>query len=208
MHGPQGTEGLARKAVAEAQAIRDELGLQEREEYGGMLVTLGILDEDQGRFKEALVIYDKAKAGLVQHKKGTTLLGTMASCHEKLQQWREAVACRKEVVEHNRNLAGTSHPDYAITLNNLATLLFSLKQYEEAIARYEEALPIFQSVFGEQHPITVQVTNSLALPRQHAQQPHRGLINVGHDYRMCNQCGKVVKHMSECSGWVRTRVVL
>jgi tetratricopeptide (TPR) repeat protein len=195
----------SRKAIAEALAIMDELGLQQSEEYGGMLVTLGSLDLDQGHLKEALVIYGKAKAVLVQHKghEYGPLLDNMASCHKELQQWNEAIACRKEVVEHNRNLLGTSHPDYASVLNNLATLFFSLKQYEEAIPRFEEALPICQRVFGDQHPITVGVASSLAIARQRAKQPHRGMIKVGHDHRMCNQCGKVVEHTSECSGCAR-----
>jgi hypothetical protein len=48
-------------------AIMEELGLQ-RHEYGSMLLVLGGLDQDQGRYKEALAIYDKAKAVLVQYK--------------------------------------------------------------------------------------------------------------------------------------------
>jgi hypothetical protein len=61
----------ARKAISEALAIMEELGLQQDEQYGGMLlVELGGLDHEQGLYKEALVIFDKAKAVLVQHKEG------------------------------------------------------------------------------------------------------------------------------------------
>jgi hypothetical protein len=60
----------ARKAVGEALAIMEELGLQQDEECGSMLLQLGRLDRDQGRCKEALVIYNKVKAVLVQHKEG------------------------------------------------------------------------------------------------------------------------------------------
>ncbi len=54
----------------EALAIMEELGLHQHEEYGSMLLVLGGLESDQGHYKEALLIYDKAKAVLAQHKEG------------------------------------------------------------------------------------------------------------------------------------------
>jgi hypothetical protein len=91
VHAAQWIEGLpkARKGIEEALAIMEELGLQQDEEYGSMLVELGGLDLDQGRCKEALVIYNKAKAVLVQHKEGNvygSLLTSMGICHKWLQQ--------------------------------------------------------------------------------------------------------------------------
>jgi hypothetical protein len=98
----------ARKAIRGALTIMEELGLQQDEEYGAMLVELGALDLDQGRYKEALVISDKAKAVLVQHKEGGDyglLLSNMGFCH---REWSEAVACYKEAVEHRCNLHGNN----------------------------------------------------------------------------------------------------
>jgi hypothetical protein len=77
----------------------EELGLQQDEEYGAMLVVLGGLDLDQGRYKEALVIYDKAKAVLAQHKEANVygaLLSSMGICHQRLQSGaRPSHATRK-----------------------------------------------------------------------------------------------------------------
>ncbi len=72
MHGASGFQAFpqARKAITEALGIMDELGLQEDEQYGSMLSVLGNLDMDQ-RYKEALEIYDKAKAVLVHTRNGT-----------------------------------------------------------------------------------------------------------------------------------------
>jgi hypothetical protein len=53
------------KAILEALAIMEELGLQQDD---SMLLVLGELDRKQGWYKEALVIFNKAKAVLVQHK--------------------------------------------------------------------------------------------------------------------------------------------
>jgi tetratricopeptide (TPR) repeat protein len=162
-----------------------------------MLVVLGGLDHEQGRYKEAFDIYNKAKAVLVQHKEGNdcgVLLSNMTICHEKLHQWSEAVTCSKEAVEHSRNLHGNNHPEYATALFNLAFLLAKLKQFEEAIPRMEEALAICQRVFGGQHERTVQT----ALVRQLAAQSNRDAIDVGHNFRMCSLCGAVSEIIFTC----------
>jgi tetratricopeptide (TPR) repeat protein len=193
----------ARKAITEAFAIMDELGLQQHEWYGSMLLTSGRLVYQQERYKEALVTYNRAKVVLVQYKQGNaygTLLSDMAFCHQELHQWNEAVACYKEVVEHMRNLYGTSHPEYAASLNNLAALFTDLKQYEEAIPRLEEVLAIFHKVYGDQHESTVVVALHLAFVKLQAQQSHRGDIDVGHKQRMCSSCGTVKEMMDACNG--------
>jgi tetratricopeptide (TPR) repeat protein len=193
----------ARKAVEEALAIMEELGLQQDERYGSTLVALGRMDHEQGRHKEALVVYNKAKVVLVQFKEGHdywALLSEMAECHEKLHEWNEAVALKKEVVEHVRNLHGTNHPCYATALGNLAVLFYNLKQYEEAIACWEEKLPIYQRVYGDKHESTVNVVKDLASARQLSQQPNRHQIDVGHFFRMCSQCDAVKEDMERCSG--------
>ncbi len=193
----------ARKAIKEALAIMEELGLQ-----SGLLV-LGKLDFDQGRYKEALGIYNRAKVVLVQYKEGNeygALLNDLACCHQRLHQWNEAVACYKEVVELARNLYGTNHPEYATMLVNLGLLFHDLKQYEEASPRYEEALIIYQRVYGDQHDSTVRLVKCLAAARQRVTQPNRDTINVGHEHCMCNQCGKIKEKMEWCTGC--RRVVL
>jgi hypothetical protein len=95
---------------------------------------------------------------------------------------------------------GTSHPEYAATLLNLARLFAHLKHYEEAIPRFKEVLAIFQKVYGDNHERTVVVAKDLAFVRQQAQQSLRGDINVGHNHRMCSQCGKVKEMMDSCNG--------
>jgi hypothetical protein len=75
----------ARKAISKALAIMEELGLQQDEEYSSMLLGLGALDREQGRYKDALV--GKGKAVLVQPKEGSAhgvLLADMAWCHTEL----------------------------------------------------------------------------------------------------------------------------
>jgi tetratricopeptide (TPR) repeat protein len=191
----------ARKAITEALGIMDELGLQQDEQYGSMLAVLGDLDMDQGQYKEALAIYDKAKAVLVHFKERReycVLLGNMGGCHQQLSQWNEAVACHKGAVEHCRNLYGPDHPLYATALSDLAALFCMVKQYEEAIPRFEEALAIGQREYGDQHQNTVMTAQVLARARQMAKKSHRDKIDVGHEFRMCSQCGNIQENMNVC----------
>ena len=51
----------ARKTITDALAIMDKLGLRKDAVYGGMLLTLGSVESDQGHCKEALVTYIKAR---------------------------------------------------------------------------------------------------------------------------------------------------
>ncbi len=89
----------ASKAIKEALAIMEELGLNATDEqYGSMLLALGGLDQDQGRYKEALAICDRAKAVLVQYKEGNECGCSMAICLERLHQGNEAVACSRKLL--------------------------------------------------------------------------------------------------------------
>ncbi len=147
------------------------------------------------------MINNKAKAVSVQHKEGDSygaLLTSMGICHKRLQQWSEAVTCYKEAVEHSCNLYGNNHPEYAMSLWNLARLFAELKQFEEAIPRLEEALAIRQRVFGDQHDRTVMAATELARVRQLAAQSDRGAIDVGHNFRMCSFCGAVSEAINTC----------
>jgi tetratricopeptide (TPR) repeat protein len=190
----------ARKAITEALGIMDELGLQQDEECS-MLLVLGDLDQLQGRNKEGLKIFDKAKAVLVHYKERRdygALLSNMAVCHQRLSQWNEAVACLKEAVENRRTRYGPDHADYAAALSDLAALFFMVEQYEEAIPRLEDVLAIEQRVYGNQHQRTFETAQDLAWARPMAKKSHRDKIDVGHDFRMCSQCGNIQENMNVC----------
>jgi tetratricopeptide (TPR) repeat protein len=171
--GAYGTEGLpsSSQGLCRGAGYHGRAGSQQHDWYGSMLSTLGDLGQEQGRLKEGLIAYDKAKAVLGRYKDGNdygVLVNNVALCYKQLHRWNEAVACYKEAVEHRRHLSGTSHPDYATALYNLAVLFSDLKQYEEAVPRFEKVLAIYQKVFGDKHERTVLAAMDLALTRQQA----------------------------------------
>jgi CHAT domain-containing protein/tetratricopeptide (TPR) repeat protein len=72
------------------------------------------------------------------------------------QRARRALAIRKEVL-------GERHPDYAMSLNNLAGLLESLGDYVEARPLFEQAVAIARELLGERHPNYALSLHNLAV---------------------------------------------
>jgi len=201
----QGLEKLdkAQKAINSALSIMVQLHLQRDQECGSMLIVLARLQLSLGQNEDALANYVKAKDIFEHASTFVTLLNEIAICHETLLQWNEAVVCHKEYVERSASLHGINHPEYATGLFSFACLYSNLKQYEEAIPLYEQALVIRKKIFGDRHESTVRTLKALNGARQNAQESIRGLINVGHDFRMCNQCGVVKEHMDVCKACIR-----
>jgi purine nucleoside permease len=47
---------------------------------------------------------------------------------------------------------GENHPEFAQSLNNLATLHYSTERYEDAKHLLQQAMNITRAAFGENHP--------------------------------------------------------
>ncbi|MFP5286299.1 MAG: tetratricopeptide repeat protein, partial [Thermoanaerobaculia bacterium] len=60
---------------------------------------------------------------------------------------------------------GADHPDTALTVHNLATLLAGLGRTGEAEALYGRALATFESALGADHPHTEVCREGLAALR-------------------------------------------
>ncbi|MGB0660776.1 MAG: tetratricopeptide repeat protein, partial [Mangrovicoccus sp.] len=60
----------------------------------------------------------------------------------------------RQAIEIDEAIIGTSHPDYAIDLNNLAYLLKTTGRYDEAEQLYRQAIEVFEDTLGAEHPNT------------------------------------------------------
>jgi CHAT domain-containing protein/tetratricopeptide (TPR) repeat protein len=58
---------------------------------------------------------------------------------------------------------GEKHPDYALSLNNLAYLYVSKGEHARALPLYEQALAILKAALGDKHPACATSLNNLAL---------------------------------------------
>ncbi|GAX44548.1 NB-ARC domain-containing protein [Tolypothrix sp. NIES-4075] len=70
---------------------------------------------------------------------------------------------RKQCVEVVRASLGEEHPDFAMSLNNLALLYKSQGRYSEAEPLYIQALALLKRLLGEEHPDVATSLNNLAL---------------------------------------------
>ncbi len=102
----------AGKAIKEALAIMEELGLQRHEGYGSMLLDLGGLDFHQGRHKEALAIMEEL--GLQRHKEYGLLLlsvlllpaNTLSNPIATRSMWATNTACATSAARSRRRWSG------------------------------------------------------------------------------------------------------
>jgi tetratricopeptide (TPR) repeat protein len=155
----------ASAVITESASIMEELGLQQQEEYGLVLTTLGDVKRQLGRHREALIVYSKAKVVLDQFKARRSygiLLNNMAVCFDGLHLWNEALAFCFESIEHARTLVGDTHPEYAARVRNLGELYAKLGEFGNAVPRFKEALAVFNSVLGEGHGRTIATAARLA----------------------------------------------
>ncbi|NRB20739.1 MAG: tetratricopeptide repeat protein, partial [Rhodobacteraceae bacterium] len=79
----------------------------------------------------------------------------------ELGRYVEAEPLFRQALEIDRKTLGTDHPDYAIHLNNLGTLLSKTGQYGEAEPLCCEALAVLEAALGAEHPHTVTARGNL-----------------------------------------------
>jgi CHAT domain-containing protein/Tfp pilus assembly protein PilF len=75
---------------------------------------------------------------------------------------REALPLARQAVAIHRRLLGEHHPDYALSLFNLAAQHLALGQWKEAETLYRQTLDIRKEVLGERHPDYANSLNNLA----------------------------------------------
>ena len=68
----------------------------------------------------------------------------------------------REVLAMERRLVGDDHPDEALTLSNLATVLLDAGDYDAAGQPQREALAMFRQIHGEDHPLVAITLCNLA----------------------------------------------
>ena len=76
--------------------------------------------------------------------------------------YSEAIRLGQEVVGICEKILGKEHPDYATSLNNLASCYKEIGNYSEAIKLVQEALQISESILGKEHPYYATSLNNLA----------------------------------------------
>jgi CHAT domain-containing protein len=93
---------------------------------------------------------------------------------------RQALRLRQEVL-------GQRHPDYASSLNNLATFYQVMGEYGKALPLYQQALRLRQEVLGQRHPDYASSLNNLAMLYRDMREHGKALPLFQQAVRLCKE---------------------
>ncbi len=121
---------------------------------------------DARRFDEAVAAYEKALALLEEGGAGKgEVAGTLneyGMAHYARGRAADAAACWERALALLRGVHKGDHPDVAISLNNLASILDALDHSAEALPLHQEALAMCRRLFQGDHPAVAKCLTSLA----------------------------------------------
>ncbi len=78
-------------------------------------------------------------------------------------QYEKALSIFQQVLSIRKKILGEEHPDYALSLNNLALLYVYMARYKKALPLYKQALAINKKILGEEHPDYARYLNILGM---------------------------------------------
>ena len=118
----------------------------------------------QGRWQEAISIYEEARAinEVVlgpRHPETAALINNIGNVYHGMNRYAEALRYYEDALEIRREAYGQWHAEVGGGINNVANTLGMLGRNREALEHHEAALKIRERVFGPDHP---EVANSLA----------------------------------------------
>ncbi len=113
--------------------------------------------EAEPMLREALAIYKRQGPDA-----GTAVRDYLALVLERKGNFQEAAQLLRESTEITLRTLGPNHPDYAISLHNLASDLIDLGDLDGAEAKLREALAATERSFGKTHPQMGYSLNNLA----------------------------------------------
>jgi serine/threonine protein kinase len=131
----------------------------DRDEVPGEGGNLASFHLDEGRYLEAIRIYEKLLP-LCERLQGPTGEETMrvkhnlAMCYDDASRIEEAIALQEEVLLHQKRIKGPEHPETIGAMQNLA---FSYSHSNpahksRALKLREEVMSLSRKVFGPNHP--------------------------------------------------------
>ena len=131
------------------------------------LNNLAGLYADQGRYAEAIPLYERAlaikeKVLGPEHPDVALSLNNLASLHRDQGRYAVAEPLNERALKIWENALGPGHPDLASGLENLASLYSDQGRYAKAKPLFERALAIREKALGSEHPDTALSLNNLA----------------------------------------------
>jgi tetratricopeptide (TPR) repeat protein len=128
---------------------------------------LGAVRNVQGRYREALTLFEQAARGRERvygemHELTTIAWTNVAVVQQLLGNTAEAERRYLAILDRLETHAGTDNTQVLTTRLNLSTLYAGLGEYQRAADLQQQVLPAMRRVYGEDHPYTLTAAGNLA----------------------------------------------
>ncbi len=166
-HTPEGRRALASVLMNQANNLRE----------------LGRLDGLEDMLQRSLALMQETTGD--DSPEVATVLQARGNLFDAHEQYEKALSLHRQAFEIRRRRLGAGHHDVAVSLANIANVLFRMRRFYRGMEYLEQALNIFQRVLPPNHPYRSQVQENLRLLRQ-AEESVRAESRFGLVLLVCN----------------------
>ncbi|CAF1058080.1 unnamed protein product [Adineta steineri] len=129
---------------------------------------LGLIKDDQGKYQEALVLYEKSltinqKTLPPNHPDLIASYNNIGSVHYNMNNYSKALSSYEKVLEIQQRSLPPNHSDLASSYNNIGVVHRNMGNYSKALSSNEKALEIWQQSLSPNHPDLASSYNNIGL---------------------------------------------
>ncbi|MEU5324345.1 tetratricopeptide repeat protein [Streptomyces sp. NPDC021056] len=159
-----GESGAGGRCLREAFEIRRGLQGELGRDYAVTVRNLGLVAQREGRLDEAQNLLEHARdlLGQQQDAEYGRTLHLLGELRQTRGDGAGAAADLRAALGSRAAALGASHPDTALTMRALASVLLRSGHVDEACDLLQKALPVFERRFGPEHPWTMDLRAMLS----------------------------------------------
>jgi tetratricopeptide (TPR) repeat protein len=129
----------------------------DKKEKGEIYYYLGWIKDDQGKYTEAIIYYEKSlkirqKTLPANHPHLATSYNNIGSVYDNMGEYSKALSYYEKALEIRQKTLPTNHLDLATSYNNIGGVYKNMGDYSKALSYYEKDLEISQKTLPANHP--------------------------------------------------------
>jgi tetratricopeptide (TPR) repeat protein len=138
----------------------------EQREKANIYNTLGFIKSNQGKYEEAIRIYENSleiqqKTLPLNHLNLATSYINIGLVYNKMGEYSKVLSYYEKALAILQKTLSADHLDLTASYNNIGTMYYQVSEYSKALSYCEHALNIFQSSLPSNHPSIKIVKNSI-----------------------------------------------
>ncbi|CAF1442116.1 unnamed protein product [Adineta steineri] len=127
---------------------------------------LGWIKNNQGKYEEALILYEKSltidqKLLPPNHPDLTMSYNNIGLVHYNMGNYPKALSSHKKALEIRQQSLPPNHPDLAMSYNNIGEVHRNMRNYLKSLSSHEKALEIRQQSLPSNHPDLASSYNNI-----------------------------------------------